>query len=164
MSVDEPTRRIDLRQQDGGRFPADAPTTALPGPLNLAAAETPADTGSDTTDVLSLDELFDETAGDADAAAVRAPASAEADTWTAMPVVPVRSEPVRSERVQPAGGAPATPARPALASRVRTDASAAWDGTVRRTRAWLGRDDNALTLMTALVAVLLIIAVASLSR
>jgi hypothetical protein len=152
MSVEEPTPRMSAGR---GRHPgdlADAPTTALPGPLNLAGSQ---DAGANgTTDVLSLDELFDgQSPPDA------SPTVDEAPTWTAMPVIPVRSEPLT-----PAGAAAPGGAQPApLGGRVRTDAAAAWKGAVRRTRAWLVRDDHGLTLMTALIAVILILAVVALS-
>jgi hypothetical protein len=144
--TEDPTQRI-YRPGHHSRDAADAPTTAMPGPLNLAAA--PDDTAADssTTDVLSLDELFD--------------GQQAAPTWTAMPVVPVRSEPMT-----PAPVAPARPpaARPAARSRLRSDAAAAWDDAVRHTHAWLRRADNALMLLTALVAVCLILAVAAFAR
>jgi hypothetical protein len=153
MSFEEPTQRV--RRPEAVE---DAPTSAAPGPLNLAG-RTDADDSS-TTDVLSLDELFD---GQPDPAAAEptAPSTlAEAPTWTAMPVVPVRSEPVRP---LDADAAPSQEPSP-LGGRVRSDAAAAWDGAVRRTREWLARDDNGLTLTTALVAVILIITVSTLSR
>jgi hypothetical protein len=46
---------------------------------------------------------------------------------------------------------------------VQTDAITAWDGLVRRSRAWITADDNALMLMTALAAIILIVVVAALS-
>ena len=183
--TEDPTQRII---RPGGRpgYTGDEPTTALPGPLNLAGASEPAgDTSS--TDVLSLDELFDTEPAPTTADAAPAPAAAppapptaaqNAETWTAMPVVPVRSEPMTTSYAAPApqpatSRAPASPApvsrvrdshsAPGTGSRLRSDAAAAWDDTVRRTRDWLGRDDNALMLLTALVAVCLILAVAAFS-
>jgi hypothetical protein len=175
--TEDPTQRI-YRPDNRSRYAADAPTTAMPGPLNLAGA--PDDTAADssTTDVLSLDELFEGPgsaspagpavpASPAVAAAPVAPPTGEtAPTWTAMPVVPVRSEPMTPAPVAPARPSATGPAgtRPAARSRLRSDAAAAWDDTVRHTRAWLGRDDNALMLLTALVAVCLILAVAAFAR
>jgi hypothetical protein len=165
--TEDPTQRIRPRRSNRPGHAADAPTTALPGPLNLAGA---ADADSSTTDVLSLDELFEgqppaETGPDA--GAERAP-SAAAPTWTAMPVVAVRSEAIATTQSDPvpgpaSGPAPASP-QPAIGGRMRSDAAAAWEDTRRRTRAWLARDDNALMLLTALVAVLLILAVTAFGR
>ena len=160
MSFEEPTQRV--RRPDAA---AEAPTTALPGPLNLAE-ESPRD-ASGTTDVLSLDELFDGQTPSTEPAGSTEPAHRatvdEAPTWTAMPVVSVRSEPVAmpDRDATPAAPAGTTPAP--LGGRVRSDATAAWEAAVRRTRAWLAHDDNGLTLATALVAVILIIAIAGLS-
>ena len=165
--TEDPTQRIQRPAEREG-YAGDAPTTAMPRPLNLAGsvdAGEPAD--SSATDVLSLDELL----------GPPVPSAPEPDpepaptapTWTAMPVVTVRSEPMTA----PVAAAPASPAsahppraaaHPPIADRMRTDAAAAWDGAVRRTRAWLGRDDNALMLLTALVAVVLILAVAAFAR
>jgi hypothetical protein len=168
--TEDPTQRM-YRPDAGSRYAADAPTTAMPGPLNLAGASDDTATDSSTTDVLSLDELFEgpSAATPAAAAAPASPAAVtlapatghSAPTWTAMPVVPVRSEPMTAA---PAAPARPSPTRPAARSRLRSDAAAAWDDTVRHTRAWLRRDDNALMLLTALVAVCLILAVAAFAR
>jgi hypothetical protein len=166
--TEDPTRRINTRHNSRTGYAADAPTTAMPGPLNLARSADGDAADSSTTDVLSLDELFDgqppaDTAPTAPRPASTA-GSETAPTWTALPVVPVRSEPMT-----PAPAAPRPtpespqPAQPPIGGRMRTDAAGAWDDTVRRTRGWLGRDDNALMLLTALVAVALILAVTALS-
>ena len=147
---EDATQRIRIRP--------DAPTTAMPGPLDLAGSSQPSETDASTTDVLSLDELFDSPPP----APQRPAQSGTAQTWTAMPVVPVRSEPMTPAPAAPTPGRAAS--APPLGDRVRSDAAAAWDDTVRRTRAWLARDDNALMLLTALVAVCLILAVAAFSR
>ena len=161
MSFDEPTRRIHA--QRGGRpdHAGEAPTTAMPGPLNLAGPAEAAD--ADSTDVLSLDEIFDpaEPAAAAPPASEPAAAGDGAPTWTAMPVVPIRSEPMTAP---PTPETASTPAGRPLGGQVRDDAAAAWDGAVRRTRGWLGRDDNALMLLTALVAVILIVTVGAVGR
>ena len=132
-------------------------TTALPGPLDLAGPTPPAAVTSDT-DVLSLDDMF-EPSTDPPA---RADAAAEAPTWTAMPVVSVRSEPISPPAAPPAPPAPTPRRRSELGLRVRSDAAAAWTGARTRTQDWLGRDDHALMIMTALVAIVLIIVVAAL--
>lgn len=159
--IEEPTQRIYTHRGDRAGHAADAPTTAMPGPLNLAGAAEPDTAHSDAsaTNVLSLDELF-ETDTTADSPAP--PTAQEAPTWTAMPVVPVRSEPLSPP---PAPTPPAAPARtaPGMGDRLRSDAAAAWHETVRRTRAWLAHGDNGLMLLTALVAVILIMAVAAFS-
>lgn len=161
--TEDPTQRI-VRPAGRTGYAADAPTTAMPGPLNLAGDPEPVGDTS-TTDVLSLDELFD-----TEPVPQPAPPASEqtAPTWTAMPVVSVRSEPMTAPPTaapRPTSAAQAaTPAPgPGVGSRLRSDAAAAWDDTVRRSRAWLGRDDNALMLLTALVAVCLILAVAAFS-
>jgi len=202
VSSDEPTQRIRPPQE---------PVPRMPGPLDLTADE-----GADTTDVLSLDELFGpaepepapepppaepvtavqpETtplpsappvaAAPTAAAAVPAPptapvapaapaapvppavpAAADAPTWTAMPMVSVRPEPVAATDGAPVApvGAPARPPRrPLVSDRLRADARAAWEGTLRHTREWLWVQDNALMVATTLVAVLLIVIVATLA-
>jgi len=166
---DEPTQRVRAPQ------PPPAPLPGSLDPLRGHQTETgtgwierddDVDTAADATGVLPLDEIFESAAPAAPTAATQPTAAAEAPTWTAMPVVPVRSEPMTAAPAAPAPPAPArsAPAHPPLTDRVRTDATAAWDGAVRRTRAWLGRDDNALMLLTALVAVILILAVAAFAR
>ena len=164
--TEEPTQRIHRPGERAG-YGGDAPTTAMPGPLNLAGAADPAAPGRDgaadssTTDVLSLDELL----GPPEPEPATTP-SATAPTWTAMPVVAVRSEPIAPAPPAPAPAAPqqAAHTHPPLGDRLRSDAAAAWDGALRRTRAWMGRDDNTLMLLTALVAVCLILAVAAFAR
>ena len=155
--TEDPTQRI-IRPDSHAGYAADAPTTAMPGPLNLTGEREPAGDAS-TTDVLSLDDLFD-----TEPAPTEAPTASEsAPTWTAMPVVSVRSEPMTSAPAAPAPASAASGTAPAAGSRLRSDAAAAWDDTVRRTRAWLARDDNALMLLTTFVAVCLILAVAAFS-
>ena len=164
--TEEPTQRI---QRPGGRagYDGDAATTALPGPLNLAGSSDAGEAAdSSTTDVLSLDELLGPPIPAAPEPEVT-PGSSTAPTWTAMPVVAVRSEPMTAATSAPAPASPASgrsAAHPALGDRLRTDAAAAWDGALRRTSAWLHRDDNMLMLLTALVAVVLILAVAAFAR
>ena len=140
-------------------------TTALPGPLDLAGP-TPPPTGPSDTDVLSLDDMFEPPTQSPTDPPARADAGAEAPTWTAMPVVSVRSEPISrpSAPVAPpaAPPAPGPRRRSELGPRVRSDAAAAWSGARTRTQDWLGRDDHALMIMTALVAIVLIIVVAAL--
>jgi hypothetical protein len=104
-----------------------------------------------------LDELF-EAAPDAAIAAEAGPApiSAEAPTWTAMPVVPVRSD------TTPVAARPQR--NPLISAQLRSDALAAWHGTRRRTQDWLRQQDNALIALTAIVAILLIVVVAALGH
>jgi hypothetical protein len=160
MSFEDQTQRLRVQAagtaRDTAREPATDTTTALPSPLNLAG---PLDLAGPTapagdTDVLSLDDLFDEPRSTAPG-----PSTAEAPTWTAMPVVAVRSEPITPlDPPQP----PQPRAKSDLGRRVRSDAAKAWDETRARSGVWLRRDDHALMLMTALVAIVLIIVVAAL--
>jgi hypothetical protein len=122
--------------------PAADTTTALPGPLDLAGPG-PSSTGD--TDVLSLDQIFDEPEPDVPSAATQTPT--QTPTRTPMPVVSVRSEPVATPERDP-GPAP--------------DRARAWPATFQRGQAWLRRDDNLLMVMTALVGIVLIVAVAAL--
>ena len=173
MSFEEPTQRLSVARpeptQDAASQTTAAQTTAaLPRPLNLADPTPPSPPErepepADRTDELSLDELF--TAPDRRPAE---PARAdEAPTWTAMPVIPVRSEPIAAAEASTPGETAQTsqkgPERtgPSMGERLFADATAAWGAAVRRSRAWLGRDDNGLMLMTALVAVILIFVVAA---
>jgi hypothetical protein len=182
MSFEDPTRRF------GGA--ADT-TTALPGPLNLAngtgssssepPGERPAEPPAETTDVLSLDEIFggqpqpatpaaqpppataEPTAAQPPPPTAEPPSAADAPTWTAMPVVPVRSEPVTPARPQPEPPPQQRQRqRSAVAGRVRTDAAAAWSGGMRRSKDWFRRGDNTLIVLTAVVAIILIVAVSAL--
>lgn len=151
MSFDDPTQRIRRTQ----------PVTRMPRPLDLTE---PGDAGSDdTTNVLRLDELFDDQPPtDTTPPAAAAPTStAEAPTWTAMPVVPVRSGTI------PTGGNATPSSRPRqndLYVRIRRDAGAALTGAGTRTRDWFAQQDNALMAATALVAIVLIIVVAALGH
>jgi hypothetical protein len=161
---DEPTQRVHNRQP---------PAAPLPGSLDPLRGHQPEHTETGTgwvetpeteiddvaapaeTGVLPLDEIF---AGPAEAAADRTPTvTADAPTWTAMPVVPVRSGPV------PAGPPNSTwpephdkPARPPR----RESIAVSWAETRTRFEDWLRRDDNGLMLLTAVVACVLIIVVA----
>jgi hypothetical protein len=178
--TEDPTQQIQRRPTTEPGPPG--PQAPLPGGLDPLRAAPPAGEtggrdiggrdigGRDATGVLRLDEIFDtpETPPRQDDWA-RHDDWAEAPTWTAMPVVPVRSEPM------PAAGRPvplppsARAGRPArregprgqTSRRLRTDAAKAWDGVTREVDAWLRRDDNALMVLTALVACVLIIVVAS---
>lgn len=178
---DEPTQRVRS---------APPPTAPLPGsldPLRRHRPEQPAqaepaepaltepefvETGTgwvetpepepaaaDATGVLPLDEIF---AGPAEAARDRMPtAAADAPTWTAMPVVPVRSGPVPagptdSLRIPPYDGPGDTDRREILA--------VTWAETRMRLEAWIRRDDNGLMLLTAVVACVLMIVVAGVGR
>jgi len=130
-------------------------TTELESPIEPPAAE--------PTGVLRLDEMFD--APPRGTEARESTAAAEAPTWTAMPVVPVRSEPIATA---PAGE---TWNRPADARAETEPRQSSWDGaevawaaTRERVEAWLRRDDNGLMLLTAVVACVLMIAVAGVGR
>lgn len=152
MNYEEPTQRIHV--------PRAAPAP-MPGPLDLTGEGEP-----DSTEVLPLDELL---GPPLDPEPEPAPVTAADDhpTWTAMPVVPVRSEPVSAPAgagVVPASGASATAPGGALSDRLLTDARTAWDATLRRSRAWIGVQDNAIMLATATVAIVLIIVVALLGQ
>lgn len=169
---DDATRKIQR--------PRPEPPAPLPGPLDLTQrferpedADEPYDQGAPSelgwppedhapdapaTEVLQpevgLDQLFDPTP-----AAPLAAATTEAPTWTAMPVVPVRSEPLTEARP-----APPRSQQPQMSSRVRSDAVAAWQGGVERVQTWLRSADNAVLLMTAVVGIVLIAVVAALGH
>ena len=144
------------------------PAPAMPGPLDLAG-RSEATSGTDATDVLSLDELFDSTEPDP-APFVRpaAPvATADAPTWTAMPLppppppapAPAGPEPtVRADKPQRGPSASAE-----LAARLRADTLAALNGGRQRSTRWLRNGDNAVILLTALVTLVLIASVAALA-
>jgi hypothetical protein len=146
--------------------PADT-TTTLPGPLDLAGPTPPPPAATSDTGVLSLDDMFEPpTQASAPSSneppAARPDAAAEAPTWTAMPVVSVRSEPTSPPAAPHAPPTAQSRRHSELGQRVRSDAAAAWTGARTRTQDWLGRDDHALMIMTALVAIVLIIVVAAL--
>jgi hypothetical protein len=146
---DEPTQQL--------RRPA--PPAPMPGPLDLtatpsdASAAPDAETGTDQTDVLSLDEMLSPPAP----VSSREPAPVQSAP-TAMAAPTVTTEPVEA---LPRGSVElARPAGPSLARRVGTDARAAVDAGWRRGRTWIGEADNLLIAATVLVALLLIIVVA----
>lgn len=172
----DPTRGRRRDGQDTGGQPADGETAEL---------------APEATGVLHLDELF-ATEGDAERHIDR-PSIEEAPTWTAMPIVPVRSEPYTEPSPAPTTttpaaapgptappplltGPPLAPKRPRVgtaraksasattARRLSTDLAAAKRRTgvmMMRTDTWMRRDDNALMVMTALIACLLILLVAA---
>lgn len=169
-------KAADVSEYEPTTTPSDdAPTQQLrrivppgrsPGPLDLTHPGPPAGRSpADSTDVLSLDELMD--GATAQTPAVAAPRRAP------MPVVPVRSEPMPADPVQPPLQPPVQPeAAPRPASRVgpvardvrdrlRSDASAALSGAGRYADDWLRTGDNGLILATVVVALLLLVAVAS---
>lgn len=142
---DEPTQRVRAPQ------PPPAPLPGSLDPLRGHQTETgtgwiqpddDVDTAADATGVLPLDQIFEPTRP-----AAEPTAAAEAPTWTAMPVVPVRSEPV-----EPYPG-------PQQRDR-REEASVTWAETRIRLEDWLRRDDNGLMLLTAVVACVLMLVVA----
>jgi hypothetical protein len=106
------------------------------------------------TGVLPLDELFDAPAPAAPVSQPEPTAAAEAPTWTAMPVLPIRSEPL-SATGGPAATAWTQPAAPTPPQRAES---------LTRIEDWLRRDDNGLMLLTALVACVLMIVVAGVGR
>ncbi|HET6816094.1 MAG TPA: hypothetical protein VFH66_02555 [Mycobacteriales bacterium] len=149
MSIeDQPTQQI--------RRPG-APTPApLPGPLNVARSQPPAppaDTAAGSTEVLSLDDLFER---------------------QETPTTQVPARPAEAPRVQPVATTPAHPVEaPRIGAvpvrsaehrgdrkRLAGDAAAAWHGGLDRTRSWLSAGDNMLIVGTALAALLLLLAVA----
>lgn len=158
MSAHDETRQTPIAPAAGQTAAPDAPTTQLraPGPLDLAGP-----TETDTTGVLPLDELFE--THDDDAGTTSTP-PAEAATRTAMPVIPVRSEPL--DDAATASSRPVTspaPAKtgPGLAERLLDDGAAAWDGAIRRAERWLRAGDNTMMVVTALAAIVLILVVAT---
>src|SRR3954452_4194742 len=172
MSFEDRTQRLSVppTQTTASQTAASQTTTALPRPLNLAD-ETPSREPADKTDELSLAEIFEApparpapTAPPMEEPSGADPGAAEAPTWTAMPVIPVRSEPVSApstDRLAETSQSDTKRTGPSSAERLRSDAAAAWSGAVRRTQAWLLRDDNGLMLMTAIVAIILILVVAA---
>jgi len=172
MSFEDPTQRLSVPPRDPDDVAASRTTAALPRPLNLAGpTPTSGEQPPDKTDEPSLDEIF---AGSepqpappaSTQPATEQPAGAgQAPTWTAMPVIPVRSEPVApaqpADRGEETGQIQTKRTGPSTGERLVLDASAAWDGALRRTQAWLTHDDNGLMLMTAVVAIILILVVAA---
>jgi hypothetical protein len=151
MSIeDQPTQQIRRT----------APPTPMPGSLNPVGdrpgAPEPTDDGS--TEVLSLDDMF------------TGPQTATTEA-PSRPVDAPRAEPVAAD---PAPVAPPAPAAPRIgavpvraepreaggASRVLGDAASAWRGGLGRSRAWLTAGDNAVIAATAVIALLLLLAVA----
>lgn len=174
MSFDEPTQR--LRRPSPPQQPTGAVDTSRED-----ARETTRD--SDPTGVLPLDELFGppESSPDTDAregseageaAEVDAPLAGTRPARAPMPVVTVRSDAETHQadsQTAPPAAAPAAepgrserePGRPAPASRLRADGAAAVHAGAQHVSGWLRRDDNALTVVTALVAILLLSVVAA---
>lgn len=157
-SHDEPTQHV--------RRP-DPPPAPLPGSLDpLRGHAEPEPTG-----VLPLDELFEPAPEPQfNQTELNQSAAAEASTWTAMPMVEVRSGtvgPSDSGTGWPSEPSPShsaddpVTAEPGLVDRLRDDTSAAWIGVQNRASTWLRRDDNALMLLTAVVACILMLVVAA---
>lgn len=151
MSIeDQPTQQIYR--------PTTPPPAPLPGPLNPARPQpvTPAsdEAGNGTTEVLSLDELFDR----AQTATTPAPAR-PVEAPRAEPVVAPAAAPVAAPRI---GAVPVRSVQQTGDGRGRVlgDAAQAWRGGLDRSRAWATAGDNALIAATALLALLLLIAVA----
>ena len=167
MSFEDPTQRLSVPPRQATSQTAVQTTTALPRPLDLAG-ETPSPEPqgpepADKTDELSLDEIFAAPREERSATETRSGAD-EAPTWTPMPVIPVRSEPVTpasTKRESESSQSVTKRTGPSAAERLRADAAAAWSGGLRRTQDWLTRDDNGLMLMTAIVAIILILVVAA---
>src|SRR4051812_18084255 len=185
MSFEEPTQRLRVvrpepvpnsdtqttaAQTTAAQTTAAQTTAALPRPLSLADSTPPSqpdDRPADRTDELSLDEIFPDRRTAGPDRRVPQPAGAdEAPTWTAMPVIPVRSEPIAA--APDTAGQPERTGQkgqkrtgPSTGERLFRDATAALDGAVRRSQDWLSRDDNGLMLMTAAVAIILILVVAA---
>ena len=146
-------------------------------PQNAAAASTP----DDGTEVLSLDNLFERQnvatapqATTAPASTTPAPTSPVASTPPAAPAVPPATPPERrlAERrvadrragdrvgVVPVAASKATTHRePGLGHRLRHDSGTAVRGGATRTRDWFTAGDNALIVVTALVALALILVI-----
>jgi len=140
-------------------------TAEIETPLATPPVAQPAE----PTGVLRLDEIFDDP-GRATPARESTPirestAAAEAPTWTAMPVVPVRSEPIAAA---PAGAIPSRSSDDRTETAPRRSswdgAEVAWLATRDRVESWLRRDDNGLMLLTAVVACVLMIVVAGVGR
>jgi len=176
MSFEEPTQRLRVVRPEAGE-PSSTPsatqtTAALPRPLSLADSTPPSqpdDRPADRTDELSLDEIFpapDRRTAGPDRRAPQPAGTDEAPTWTAMPVIPVRSEPIAAApdtagQTERTGQTDQKRTGPSTGERLFRDATAALDGAVRRSQEWLSRDDNGLMLMTAVVAIILILVVAA---
>lgn len=147
MSFDEPTQQL--------RRPDVSPP--MPGPLDQTRPRPEGGPNDDeSTGVLPLDELLGppETAeADTESASpdvASPPAAAQAPAARApMPVVPVRSSQPNAPTRQPATG------------RLKADAATVLRGGGDHVLAWLRRDDNALTVVTALVAILLLSVIAA---
>lgn len=161
---DQPTQQI--RRPDPAQ--ADPPTRPLPapGPLDL----TRPDTGASSPETEPSQVGWPDPEPDDGVAALDAMMGAaepqtapstmpEAETWTPMPVVPVRSD------TTPASTGPPLPRRSSeTMARVRADATEAFATARRWTRDWFGVHDNALGAMTGAIAILLIIIVALLGH
>ena len=151
MSIeDQPTQQIR-------RTPPPAP---IPGSLNPVGDQSPQPPVDGSTEVLSLDDLF----GAPQAATTETPVTQTPVAETQAPVVvtptPVAPPPPAAPRIgavpvgkdqRPSGG---------HAGRVLGDAATAWRGGLDRSRAWLTTGDNTVIAATAVIALLLLLAVA----
>lgn len=127
-------------------------TTEIPETTKVPAVEAGA------TGVLPLDEIFETAPEPAERPAPTA--AADAPTWTAMPVIPVRSEPLAMAGPAGTWSQPYDEASERRTRLPRESAATAWAGTRMRLEDWLRRDDNGLMLLTAFVACVLMIVVA----
>lgn len=148
-------------EHEGDVTPAAVGAAQLADAAEPAGAAEPPTVEADATGVLPLDEIF-ATPAAAEPVERVTTAAAEAPTWTAMPVVPVRSEPLTAAGPTGAWSQPASgPSAPSRAWPARASAGETLAGARERFEGWLLRDDNGLMLLTAVVACLLMIVVAS---
>jgi hypothetical protein len=143
---------MSLEDQPTQQIRRDPPAAPMPGSMNPAGPPTeaaaPVENPNDgTTDVLSIDDLFD------------APPKTRSPEVTAAPPTSTPAAPVGDQRrigVVPA----ASNDRPrGFTDRLRGDGVAAWQGGLTRSREWLAVGDNAVIVATAFVAMLLLLAV-----
>lgn len=178
---DEPTQRVRTSQPPAAPLPGSLdplrghqtePETVETGTGWVDTSGTTAEdldtavASPEPTGVLPLDEIFDTPGpgpGSGPARPVReSTAATEAPTWTAMPVVPVRSEPLPAGPPDRSWNQPYDETAESGSNRGSAieGVEEAWAGTRERFEAWLRRDDNGLMLLTALVACILMIVVA----
>jgi hypothetical protein len=166
----DPLREHSSEAVETGSEPVETGTGWVDtGSSEAEHVETPP-AAAEPTGVLRLDEIFDGTgrasAGPEPATAsepTTAPernAATEAPTWTAMPVVAVRSEPMPAGPSESWNEPYQQPYDEAAEPAPRQRGWMTWAEMQLRFEAWLRRDDNGLMLLTAVVACVLMIVVA----
>jgi hypothetical protein len=162
---------MSIEDQPTEQIPREPATTPMSSPLDIGQHRRSDDAAisgaeADPTDVLRLDDMFE----DPERRAVPAPAPAREPAYAATGAPPadrrVAERRIADRRVadRRIGAVPVAaakpPAGPSAVTRLRRDAGSAARGGARHTRDWFLHGDNTLILVSTLVAIALLLVVA----